>query len=115
DAERFAEAAVLLQRVIEGATQDGEAGVQEAQFFLGKALLHLGFVHASLALFDELTARGRGHAYFTQSLPWIADLAQQLAEHRAAPARAGRFEPSDFDQLASSLGEAARGRVLLLL
>jgi tetratricopeptide (TPR) repeat protein len=115
DAERFAEAAVLLQRVIEGATQDGQAGVQQAQFFLGKALLHLGFVHPALALFDELTAQGRTHAYFTQSLPWIADLAQQLAEPRAALALAGRFEPSDFDQLASSLGETARARVLLLI
>jgi hypothetical protein len=115
DAERFGEAAVLLQRVIEGATQDGEAGVQQAQFFLGKALLHLGFVHASLATFDELTALGRKHAYFTQSLPWIADIAQQLSEPRAALALAGRFEPSDFDQLAGSLGEAARARVLLLL
>jgi hypothetical protein len=115
DHERFAEAAVLLQHVIEGATEDGPAGVQQAQFYLAKALTHLGFDHAALALLDEITRAGRAHAYFVPTLPWLARLAQRMPDSDALLDAVGRFGPADLTQPDSALDREARAQLQLLL
>ncbi len=53
--ERYQEAAVQFQRVVEGETPDAPANVQEAQFFLGKCLYHLHYYQSALAVFDEVS------------------------------------------------------------
>ena len=53
--ERYQEAAVQFQRVVEGETQDAPASVQKASFFLGKALYHLHYYQSALAVFDEIS------------------------------------------------------------
>jgi hypothetical protein len=70
--ERYMEASVQFQRVVEGETQDAPANVQKAQFFLGKALYHLRFYQSALAIFDEITQQGQAHLYFGQTLQWLA-------------------------------------------
>ncbi|MCA9601203.1 MAG: hypothetical protein KC417_04230, partial [Myxococcales bacterium] len=76
--ERYEEAAVQFQRVVEGESQDAPANVQKAQFFLGKSLYHLRFYQSALAIFDEIGQAGKAHLYFGQTLQWLAQLASQL-------------------------------------
>ena len=76
--ERYQEASVQFQRVVEGETQDAPANQQKAQFHLGKSLYHLGFYQSALAVFDEIVERGPSHLYFAATLQWLAQLASQL-------------------------------------
>ena len=78
--ERYEEAAVQFQRVVEGDTQDAPANVQKGQFFLGKSLYHLRYYQSALAVFDEISEMGRNHLFFDQTLQWLAQLASQLPE-----------------------------------
>ena len=66
--ERYQEAAVQFQRVVEGGTGDAPANVQKAQFHLAKCLYHLQFYQSALAVFDEIIERGGNHAYFPSTL-----------------------------------------------
>ncbi|MDD9971565.1 MAG: hypothetical protein OXR73_35310 [Myxococcales bacterium] len=95
--ERYTEAAVQFQRVVEGETPDAPANVQKAQFFLGKALYHLHYYQSALAVFDEISELGRGHLFFDQTLQWLAQLASQLPEPAGIIDKVGRF---GVDQLA---------------
>lgn len=115
DTERFAQAAVMLQQVVEGATEDAEPGRRQAQFFLAKALVHLGFDHAALTLFDEITREGRAHPYFVQSLPWLGRLLQRMPHAGAAIDVAGRFAESDLGQAGSALDAGTRARLQFAL
>jgi hypothetical protein len=115
DHERFAQAAVLLQQVIEGATEDGQRARQQAQFFLAKALLHLGFLRSSLGLIDEITREGRGHPYFTQSLLWVGRLAEQLPDAEGVLDIVGRFTPEDLARTDMGWSGELRARLQLLL
>ena len=96
--ERYLEASVQFQRVVEGDTQDAPANVQKAQFFLGKALYHLRFYQSALAIFDEITQQGAGHNYFGQTLQWLAQLATQLPEPAGIIEKVGRYGVDQLDQ-----------------
>lgn len=96
--ERYPEAAVQLQRVVEGETTDTPGNLQKAEFFLAKTLYHLQFYQSSLAIFDEITQRGASHHYFAQSLPWLAQLAAQLPEPAGIIERVGRYGPEQLAQ-----------------
>lgn len=96
--ERYAESAVLLQRVVSGATTDSPANLEKAHFFLAKSLFHLGYHRAALSLFDEITQRGAAHRFFEPTLPWLAQLATQLPEPAGIVELVGRY---DTEQLAS--------------
>ncbi|MFK7992152.1 MAG: tetratricopeptide repeat protein [Sandaracinaceae bacterium] len=96
--ERYMEASVQFQRVVEGETQDAPANVQKAQFFLGKALYHLRFYQSALAIFDEITQVGQGHNYFGQTLQWLAQLATQLPEPAGIIEKVGRYGADQLEQ-----------------
>jgi hypothetical protein len=115
DADRFEQAAVMLQRVVEGTTGDGPAAAQQAQFFLAKAFVHLGFDHAALALLDEITHEGRAHPYFAQTLPWLARLSDRLEENGSALELMGRFEPAELGEIGSALDRETRARLLRMM
>lgn len=95
--ERWAEAAVQFQRVVEGATSDEPANVQRAQFHLARALEHLGLHQAALDVFDEIVQRGAEHAYFAQTLPWLASLSQSLPEPAGIARRVGAYDVRYID------------------
>ncbi|HJL16719.1 MAG TPA: hypothetical protein RMH99_13735 [Sandaracinaceae bacterium LLY-WYZ-13_1] len=97
--ERYPEAAVKLQRVVEGATGDGAERVTQAEFFLAKCLYHLGLYHASAAAFDEVTRRGRAHPYFDESLRWIAMLAEHLPEPSGVIGSVSRYDEERLARL----------------
>ena len=96
--ERYEEAAVQLQRVVQGETRDAPANVQKAQFFLGKTLYHLQFYQSALSLFDEISEKRRRHVFFDQTLQWLAQLASQLPESAGIIQKIGRFGMKQLDR-----------------
>jgi hypothetical protein len=96
--ERYQEAAVQFQRVVEGETPDAPANVQKAQFFLGKCLYHLHYYQSALAVFDEVSEQGRNHVFFDQTLQWLAQLASQLPEPAGIIDKIGRFGVDQLEQ-----------------
>ena len=76
--ERYPEASVQFQRIVEGETRDAAGNKQKAQFFLAKSLYHLKYYQSALAIFDEISQMGKGHIYYDQTLQWLAQLASQL-------------------------------------
>jgi hypothetical protein len=83
--ERYAEAAVQFQRVVEGETADAPANVQKAQFFLGKSLYHFSL-------------QGAANLYFDQTLQWLAQLASQLPEPAGIIEKVGRYGVDQLEQ-----------------
>ncbi|MEM9865441.1 MAG: hypothetical protein AAF938_27795 [Myxococcota bacterium] len=100
--DRYQAAAVQFQRVVEGETQDAQANVQKAQFFLGKCLYHLRYYQSALAIFDEIGQQGQGHLYFDQTLQWLAQLASQLPEPAGIIEKVGRYGIDQLDQFNTS-------------
>lgn len=100
--ERYQEAAVQFQRVVEGETQDAPANVQKGQFFLGKCLYHLRYYQSALAIFDEIGQQGAGHLYFNQTLQWLAQLASQLPEPAGIIEKVGRYGVDELEQFNTS-------------
>lgn len=96
--ERYQEAAVQFQRVVEGETQDAPANVQKGQFFLGKCLYHLRYYQSALAIFDEVGQQGASHLYFNQTLQWLAQLASQLPEPAGIIEKVGRYGVDELEQ-----------------
>jgi tetratricopeptide (TPR) repeat protein len=112
--ERYPEASVQFQRVIEGETKDGAGNKQKAQFFLAKSLYHLKYYQSALALFDEISQQGKGHLYYDQTLQWLAQLASQLPEPAGIIEKVGRYDVSMIDQFNQGEGKAFYGQLLYL-
>lgn len=100
--ERYEQAAVQFQRVVEGDTPDVPGNVQKAQFFLGKSLYHLHYYQSALAVFDEISEMGGGHLFFAQTLQWLAQLASQLPEPAGIIDKVGRFGVGQLEQFNTS-------------
>ncbi len=113
--ERHQEAAVQLQRVVEGETGDAEGNKQKAQFFLGKSLYHLKYYQSALAIFDEISQLGKGHLYFDQTLQWLAQLASQLPEPAGIIEKVGRYDISQIEQFNNAEGKQFYAQLLYLL
>jgi TolA-binding protein len=113
--DRHQEAAVQLQRIVEGDTQDSAGNQQKAQFFLGKSLYHLGYYQSSLAIFDEISQQGTGHLFFDQALQWLAQLASQLPEPAGIIEKVGRYELSQIEQFNNGEGKPIYAQLLYLL
>lgn len=102
--DKYAEAAVQLQRIVEGEVKDSEGNKQKAQFFLGKSLYHLKYYQSALAVFDEISQMGKGHIFFDQTLQWLAQLASQLPEPAGIIEKVGRYDLAQIEE--SKSGEA---------
>lgn len=113
--ERYQEAAVQFQRVVEGETPDAPANVQKAQFFLGKSLYHLHYYQSALAVFDEVSEQGRAHTFFDQTLQWLAQLASQLPEPAGIIDKIGRFGVEQLDQFNSPENADLYNQLLYLM
>ena len=92
--ERYAQAAVQLQRIVQGETGDEPANVQKAQFFLGKCFYHLGYYQAALGVFEEIALMSTGHIYFHSTLQWLAQLSRELPEPAGIIGLVGRYGDS---------------------
>lgn len=112
--ERYQEAAVQFQRVVEGETQDSPPNQEKAQFHLGKSLYHLGFYQSALAVFDEIVERPN-HQYFRPTLQWLAQLASQLPEPADIVRRVGRYDASALDQFNNNENRNLYNQLLYLM
>jgi tetratricopeptide (TPR) repeat protein len=112
--ERYPEAAVQFQRVIEGETKDAAGNKQKAQFFLAKSLYHLKYYQSALAIFDEVSQLGKGHLFYDQTLQWLAQLASQLPEPAGIIEKVGRYDVSQIDQFNQGEGKQFYGQLLYL-
>ncbi len=113
--ERYPEAAVQFQRVVEGETQDAAANVQKAQFFLGKCLYHLRYYQSALAIFDEIGQQGVGHLYFNQTLQWLAQLASQLPEPAGIIEKVGRYGVDQLEQFNTAESQELYNELLYIM
>ncbi|MBX3245700.1 MAG: tetratricopeptide repeat protein [Myxococcales bacterium] len=113
--ERFQEAAVQFQRVVEGESQDAPANVQKAQFFLGKCLYHLRYYQSALAIFDEIGQQGEGHLYFGQTLQWLAQLASQLPEPAGIIEKVGRYGVDQLEQFNTGESQPLYNELLYIM
>jgi TolA-binding protein len=109
---KYPEAAVQFQRIVEGEAKDSEGNKQKAQFFLGKSLFHMKYYQSALAVFDEISQVGKGHLYFDQTLQWLAQLASQLPEPAGIIEKVGRYDLSQIE--AANTGEAKQFYAQLL-
>jgi tetratricopeptide (TPR) repeat protein len=92
--EKYDQAAVQLQRVIQGETKDEPGNVQKAQFFLGKSFFQLKFYQAALGVFEEIAMMSSGHLYFQNALQWLAQLSRELPEPAGIVSLVGRYGDS---------------------
>jgi outer membrane protein assembly factor BamD (BamD/ComL family) len=113
--ERYQEAAVQFQRVVEGETGDAAANIQKAQFHLGKSLYHLRFYQSALAVFDEIVEQGNRHLYFPSTLQWLAQLASQLPEPADIIRRVGRYSAEQLGQFNNNESRNLYNQLLYLL
>ncbi|MAT30120.1 MAG: hypothetical protein CMN29_35175 [Sandaracinus sp.] len=113
--ERYQEADVQFQRVVEGETQDAQANVQKAQFFLGKCLYHLRYYQSALAIFDEIGQQGQGHLYFNQTLQWLAQLASQLPEPAGIIEKVGRYGVDQLEQFNTAESQELYNELLYIM
>ncbi len=115
DPNRYQEAAVQFQRVVEGQTEDAQANVQKAQFFLGKCLYHLRYYQSALAIFDEIGQQGEGHLFFAQTLQWLAQLASQLPEPAGIIEKVGRYGVEELEQFNTSESQELYNELLYIM
>jgi TolA-binding protein len=113
--DKYAEASVQFQRIVEGDSKDTEGNKQKAQFFLGKSLFHLKYYQSALAVFDEISQQGKGHLYFDQTLQWLAQLASQLPEPAGIIEKVGRYDLSQIEESKSGDSKQFYAQLLYLL
>lgn len=95
DEERWPDAALLFQRVVNGSTKDDEGNRQIAQYHLAAALYRLQFYQASYTLFSEIVDKPK-HLKHNDTLLWIAKLAAQLPEPADVIERVGKYKPEQI-------------------
>lgn len=113
--ERYQEASVQFQRVVQGETDDATGNVHKAQFFLGKSLYHLHFYQSALTVFDEISATGGSHLFFGQTLQWLAQLASQLPEPAGIIEKVGRYSMDQLQQFDTAENADLYNQLLYLM
>jgi tetratricopeptide (TPR) repeat protein len=91
EAKKYEEAAMGFERVSAGKTKDGRGNRQKAQFMLGQTLYRMGFYQSSLTVFDDISAQGPRHLYFSDTLEWLGLLASELPEASGIIEKVGRY------------------------
>jgi TolA-binding protein len=112
DSKEYDGASIELFKVVEGESGDSEANVQKAEFFMGKTLFNMKFHSASLTYFDRIVQKGPSHAYYGETLKWLASLATELADATSVLERIGKYQKADLDQPAI---ESVRDQLYFLL
>jgi tetratricopeptide (TPR) repeat protein len=95
DAERWAEASLVLKRVADGDSADDKGNQQLAQYHLAIALYRLQFFQASYAIFSSIV-ENPSHFRFDETLLWLSRLATQLPEPADVIERVGKYGPEQI-------------------
>ncbi|MCU0693315.1 MAG: hypothetical protein MUF54_18145, partial [Polyangiaceae bacterium] len=97
DNERWADAALALDRVFKGETGDDEGNKQIAQYSLAIALYRLKLYQASYNIFS-LVADNPSHLKFNETLLWLSKLATQLPEPADIIERVGKYKSDAIER-----------------
>lgn len=98
DSKEYDGASIELFKVVEGESGDSDANVQKAEFFMGKALFQMKFLSASLTYFDRIVQKGPQHAYYGETLKWLASLSTELADSTSVLERIGKYQKAELEQ-----------------
>lgn len=98
DSKEYDGASIELFKVVEGESGDTEPNKQKAEFFMGKTLFNMKFHSASLTYFDRIVQKGPSHAYYGETLKWLASLSTELADATAVLERIGKYQRAELDQ-----------------
>ncbi len=93
DNEKWAQAALLLKRVVAGETSDDAGNKQIAEYHLAISLYRLKFFQASYDIFQKIAKRPN-HLKFKETLLWLAKLATQLPEPADIISAVGKYSRS---------------------
>jgi tetratricopeptide (TPR) repeat protein len=96
-AERWREAAAVLDRVVDGDTGDDEGNRQIAQYRLAIALYRSHFYQASYRIFSEIADRP-SHLRFDETLLWLAKLGARLPEPADVIERVGKYRSAQIER-----------------
>lgn len=91
DGEKWAQAALALNRVRAGETGDDEGNKQVASYNLAISLYQLKLYQASYNIFSEI-ADNPNHLKFNETLLWLSKLATQLPEPADIIERVGKYK-----------------------
>jgi hypothetical protein len=91
ESKKYADAAMGFERVSAGKSRDGKGNRQRAQFLLGQTLYRMGYYQSALTVFDDISAQGPGHIYFSETLEWLGLLASKLPESSGIIEKVGRY------------------------
>jgi tetratricopeptide (TPR) repeat protein len=91
ESKRYEAAAMGFERVSAGKSKDGRGNRQRAQFMLGQTLYRMGYYQSALTVFDDISAQGPGHLYFSETLEWLGLLASKLPESSGIIEKVGRY------------------------
>jgi len=94
---KYAEAAVLLDRVSKGEAGDTQENRDEARFNLAKALYYVKLYQHSYAIFSEI-AENRQHPKYQETLLWLAKLATDLPEPADIVERVGKYDDAAIER-----------------
>ncbi len=95
DKEQWAQAALLLKRVVAGETSDDAGNKQIAEYHLAISLYRLQFFQASYDIFRRVAKRPN-HLKFKETLLWLAKLATQLPEPANIIDSVGKYSRSQI-------------------
>ncbi len=94
---KYADAAVLLDRVSKGEAGDTQENRDEARFNLAKALYYVKLYQHSYAIFSEI-AENRQHPKYQETLLWLAKLATDLPEPADIVERVGKYDDAAIER-----------------
>ena len=97
DGEKWAPAALALDRVFKGETGDDEGNKQIAHYNLAIALYQLKLYQASYNQFS-LIADNPNHLKFNETLLWLSKLATQLPEPADIIERVGKYKTDAIER-----------------
>jgi hypothetical protein len=95
DQQKWAEAALQLQRVVAGETGDDPGNQQLAQYWLSISLYRLKFYQASYTMFGFI-ANNKNHLKHGETLLWLSKLATQLPEPAGIIDSVGKYGNEDL-------------------
>src|SRR5262245_48068291 len=97
DGEDYYSASIELYKVVEGESGDSDANRQKAEFWMGKTLYKLKFYSASMSYFDRVVQKGAAHAYFNETLKWLASLSREIPDSGGVLEKIGKYQRSELD------------------
>ena len=91
ESKKYEEAAMGFERVAAGKSKDGRGNRNRAQFMLGQTLYGMGYYQSALTVFDDVSAQGPRHLFFSETLEWLGKLASKLPESSGIIEKVGRY------------------------